>query len=64
MFRYFDVVDTVEDFGFWNDLPQVQRWRQALAARTSVQRAVGPQYPALLRSFLLQRGSALSRKMS
>lgn len=64
VFRYFDVVDTVEDFGFWNELPQVRRWRQALAARPSVQRAVGPQYPALLRAFLLERGSALSRKMS
>lgn len=61
VFRYFDVFDTISDFGFWDDLPKVRRWRQALAGRPSIQQAVSPQYPALLRAFLVKRGSALSR---
>lgn len=64
VFRYFDVFDTIGDFGFWDDLPRVQRWREALAARPSVRQAVGAQYPALLRAFLVERGSALSQKMA
>lgn len=61
VFRYFDVFDTIADFGFWDDLPKVQRWREALASRPSIQQAVRPQYPALLLDFLVKRGSALSK---
>jgi glutathione S-transferase len=60
VFRYFDVFDTIADFGFWDDLPMVRRWREALARRPSIERAVSPQYPALLMAFLVKRGSALS----
>ncbi|MBC7435964.1 MAG: glutathione S-transferase family protein [Bdellovibrionales bacterium] len=60
IFRYFDVFDTLGDFGFWAGLPQVQAWRQALAARPSVQQAARADYALLLRQFLLARGSALS----
>jgi len=60
VFRYFDVFDTIADFGFWDDLPKVRRWREALARRPSIQKAASPQYPALLMAFLAQRGSALS----
>jgi len=64
VFRYFDVFDGIEDFGFWRDLTKVQRWRNHLAARPSVVGAVSPDYPERLRSFLLARQSALSRRMA
>ncbi len=66
VFRYFDVIDDlpgVADLGLWQGLPQVAHWRAALAARTSVQQAVGPDYADGLRRFLRTRGSALSRRM-
>lgn len=59
VFRYFDVFDTIADFGFWDDLPKVRQWRAALARRPSIQSAASPQYPALLRAFLVKRASAL-----
>lgn len=64
VFRYFDVFDTIGQFGFWDGLPKVQRWRHALATRPSVAEAVRPEYPELLRSFLLARRTALSRRMA
>jgi len=63
VFRYFDVVDAIDDFGFWDGLPKLQRWRRALAMRPSVVEAVRPDYPDLLRQFLLARRSALSRRI-
>jgi len=33
VFRYFDVFDKVDDFGFWHGLPKVDLWRSALAHR-------------------------------
>ena len=63
VFRYFDVFDTIHDFGFWDGLPKVQRWRRALAARPSVAAAVRPEYPVLLGQFLLDRRSALARRI-
>ena len=63
VFRYFDVFDMKGDFGFWNGLPKVQRWRRVLDARPSVVNAVAADYPERLGKFLLARGSALSRRM-
>ena len=63
VFRYFDVLDRIADFGFWTGLPKLQRWRQALAARPSVLGAVHADYPESLHRFLQARGSALSRRM-
>lgn len=62
-FRYFDTFDRIGDFGFWTDVPKVQRWREALAVRPSVVAAVSPAYAGRLRGFLRARGSALSRRM-
>jgi len=62
-FRYFDVFDAIDDFGFWSDLPKVRCWRRALAIRPSVAEAAHPDYRELLRQFLLARRSALSRRM-
>ena len=63
-FRYFDVFDTIGEFGFWGGLQKVRCWRHALAKRTSVAQAVRPDYPELLGRFLLERRSALSRRMT
>jgi glutathione S-transferase len=62
-FRYFDVFDAIDNFGFWSDLPKVLRWRRALAIRPSVAEAAHQDYQELLRQFLLVRRSALSRRM-
>lgn len=64
VFRYFEVFDPIGDFGFWDDLPNVQRWRRALATRPSVAGAVRPDYRERLVGFLQARRSALSRRMA
>jgi glutathione S-transferase len=61
VFRYFEVFESVEDFGFFTDLPKTIAWRRAIAARDSVRSAVHPDYHKLLRSFLVRRDSAISR---
>jgi glutathione S-transferase len=63
-FRYFDLFDAIGDFGFWRDLPRVQRWRAALAARPSVQVAAAPDYAQRLRAFVAARGSELTRRLA
>jgi glutathione S-transferase len=63
VFRYFDTFDRIGDFGFWNGVTKVQRWREALAVRPSVIEAVSHAYGERLRVFLRARGSALSRRM-
>lgn len=63
VFRYFDVFDKVDDFGFWHGLPKVDLWRSALAHRPSTIAAVGTDYPERLRRFLVARGSALTRRL-
>lgn len=64
VFRYFDVLDDVGETGFFEQLPKVQAWRAALAARPSVQQAVGSGYAGELHRFFLARGSELSRRTS
>ena len=63
VFRYFDVFDQIGAFGILADLPKVDGWRQALGSRGSVEKAVGNDYPSLLRAFLLRRNSYLSSLM-
>ncbi|MDR7305876.1 glutathione S-transferase family protein [Rhodoferax saidenbachensis] len=63
VFRYFEVFDAIQDFGFFDGLPKVQAWRNRLAERPSVRQAAHAEYPALLRKFLRARQSALSRLM-
>lgn len=63
VFRYFDLFDTIGDFGFWDDVPSVRRWRAALQERPSVRAAVRPSYPDDLRRFVVRRGSQLSRRV-
>ncbi|MET1414005.1 glutathione S-transferase family protein [Roseibium sp. HPY-6] len=63
VFRYFDVFETITDLDIFNDLEQVKRWRHALAKRPSVENAVAKDYGALLRAFLLKRGSWITGLM-
>jgi glutathione S-transferase len=61
VFRYFDVFDSIGEFGILAGKSKLARWRQALAARPSVRGAVGADYPMLLRDFLNRRNSWLSQ---
>ncbi|MDP3797065.1 MAG: glutathione S-transferase family protein [Polaromonas sp.] len=63
VFRYFDVFEQIGEAGFFEATTKVRAWRHALAQRPSVRQAVSPQYPGLLRQFLLARNSELSRRM-
>lgn len=64
VFRYFDLFDQVDDFGFWTGLPRVQRWRGELERRPSVRAAVSERYPRLLREFVVGRRGALAQRLS
>jgi glutathione S-transferase len=64
IFRYFDVFDDIEDFGFFAGLPKMSAWRAALTERPSVMNAVAPEYPTQLRSFLKKRESYISTKIN
>jgi glutathione S-transferase len=57
VFRYFDVFDTIEDFGILSGKPKIARWRKALKERPSVKTAVVGDYPARLRDFIVRRNS-------
>lgn len=64
VFRYFDVFEALGEPPLFEGLPRVQAWRAALAARPSVRGAAVPDYRERLERFLLDRGSALSRRMA
>lgn len=64
VFRYFDLFDQIDDFGFWTGLPRVQRWRGELERHPSVRAAVSERYPRLLREFVVGRRGALARRLS
>jgi glutathione S-transferase len=61
VFRYFEVFDTIGDFGILTGKPKTAKWRQALRERSSVQTAVGSDYATRLLAFLLARKSWLSQ---
>ncbi len=52
VFRYFDVIDRIGDFGIFANKPKLNSWRSRLADRPSVRTAVTENYPALLRNFM------------
>jgi glutathione S-transferase len=60
VFRYFDVVDDIADFGILTGKPKLAEWRESLAARPSVRTAVDADYPARLHDFIERRKSWLS----
>jgi glutathione S-transferase len=63
VFRYFDVFDTIADFGILEGKSKTTRWRKALRERPSVEVAAASYYAARLRAFLLARNSSLSQLM-
>jgi glutathione S-transferase len=62
VFRYFEVFEEIDNFGFFDGLPKVLAWRVQLAQRPSVRQAADARYPTLLRDFLRARNSALSAR--
>lgn len=62
IFRYFDVFDDITDLHVFDDLPKVQAWRKALAARPSVRNAVVADYGERLTRFLARKGGAIVGK--
>jgi glutathione S-transferase len=60
VFRYIDVFDAIDDFGFLAARPKLARWRQSLRERDSIATAVSRDYPLLLREFIARRESWLS----
>ncbi len=61
VFRYFEVLEEIKDFGFFDGLPKVVAWRVQLAQHPSVRAATDARYPQLLRDFLRNRNSVLSK---
>jgi glutathione S-transferase len=59
IFRYFDVFDEFIDLGVFEQTPKIRMWRAQLAKRPSVKAAVGPDYPKLLRAFLVRHDAHL-----
>lgn len=62
IFRYFDVIDEIVDFGIVGTGGRLSDWRTALADRASVKAAVMPDYNERLLSFLKRRDSALGAR--
>jgi glutathione S-transferase len=63
IFRYFDVIDEIDEIGIFADTPKVSYWRQLLQTRSSIQHAVTEDYEQRLIIFLKQRNSYLSKLM-
>ncbi|MFL5239618.1 MAG: glutathione S-transferase family protein [Rhizomicrobium sp.] len=59
IFRYFDVFDELIDLDVFKKAPKVKVWRTELSKRPSVKAAVGPDYPKLLRAFLVRHDAHL-----
>ena len=57
VFRYFDVFETIAEFGFFRGTPKVVQWRLNLAQRPSVKAAVRSDYNQLLTAFLVAKFS-------
>lgn len=61
VFRYFDTIDQIGDFGILADKPKIARWRKSLHERPSVRDAVSAEYSTLLRAFMKKHKSYLSQ---
>ena len=60
-FRYFDVIDNLNDDDLFSDTPGVAKWRRSLSGRPSVVNAVGQDYNERLLTFLANRDSVIGR---
>ena len=61
VFRYFDVFDSLTDFGIFSATPKVGAWRQALSERPSVVAAVVPDYRERLGAFLERHAGIITK---
>ncbi len=59
VFRYIDVIEPLTGIDFFEDVPKLRQWRARLAARPSVQNAVGSDYQQRLGEFLANRNSVI-----
>jgi glutathione S-transferase len=64
VFRYFDLFDTVSGIDFLRETPKARRWRGELARRPSVRAAVEPDYPDLLRQFVIAQDGVLGARLA
>ena len=64
VFRYWTVFERVPSLQLFATLPRVQRWRDALAARASVQGAVAADYPARLEAFVRKQDGVLAAQLA
>lgn len=60
VFRYFEVFDAMIDLGIFDAVPKVRRWREALAQRPSVKRAVAADYHDRLRRFVGRKNGVMA----
>lgn len=60
VFRYFDMFEQIDDFGFFDRTRNIEAWRRALGDRQSVRDAVASDYAPRLLDFLVRRNSHLS----
>jgi len=61
VFRYIEVFDDLLGREFFKHQPRIQHWRQQLAQRPAVIKAVSPDYPERLTEFLAGRDSKIGR---
>jgi glutathione S-transferase len=59
VFRYFDVIEMLSYIDFFVDVPKVRAWRNVLATRPSVQRAVSEGFPMRLLQFFAGKDSVI-----
>ncbi|HPE29871.1 MAG TPA: glutathione S-transferase family protein [Parvularculaceae bacterium] len=64
IFRYFDTLDTIADFGIFSNLSRVSCWRAATSKRRSIANAVPDSYPLQLKTFLKNKPSHLAKLIS
>lgn len=62
--RYFDLFDRVSGIDIFENTPRVRTWRAALAARDSVNKIVVPNYPHLLRDFVIRQEGVLGARLA
>lgn len=62
-FRYLEVFDPVTGVDLLEGLPKLKAWRTALAQRESVRDAVGPEYHALLRKFVVAQEGVMGARI-
>jgi glutathione S-transferase len=62
-FRYLDLFENLLERDFLEEFPRILQWRQLLAQRASVVKAVRRDYPTLLLEFLGKRDSWLGERV-